>query len=96
MSALPFMLELSMLKTVVVGGGQLAYKRALSIVEAGGHVTVVAPTLHPQLQALALAGKLHWEARYASGEECFLADLLFLCTDHPLLHQQLLRNRAPR
>ncbi|PAE88529.1 hypothetical protein CHH72_12880 [Shouchella clausii] len=96
MSALPFMLELSMLNTVIVGGGQLAYKRALSIIEAGGHVTVVAPTLHPQLHALALAEKLRWEARYVSGDECFLADLLFLCTDQPLLHQQLLRNRAPR
>lgn len=96
MSALPFMLELSMLKTVVVGGGELACKRALSVVEAGGDVTVIAPTLHPQLQTFALAKKLRWEARCTDGQECFLADLLFLCTNNAKLHQQLLQNRAPR
>ena len=50
-------------KAVVVGGGCVARRRVPKLLEAGAQVDVVAPELHPSLQALADAGRITWQAR---------------------------------
>ncbi|MBB5234574.1 precorrin-2 dehydrogenase/sirohydrochlorin ferrochelatase family protein [Deinococcus budaensis] len=39
-------------RALVVGGGRVALRRTRTLLEAGLHVTVVAPDLHPELAAL--------------------------------------------
>ena len=40
---LPIILDLRCRKALVVGGGRIAYRKALSLAEEGAHVTVVSP-----------------------------------------------------
>jgi uroporphyrin-III C-methyltransferase/precorrin-2 dehydrogenase/sirohydrochlorin ferrochelatase len=48
---------------LVVGGGPVAARRAKGLLDAGAHVTVVAPLACPALESLAGAGLLAWEPR---------------------------------
>ncbi len=48
---------------LVVGGGTVAARRAKALLDAGAHVTLVAPVLSAPARALADAGLLIWHAR---------------------------------
>ncbi|MDR2986355.1 MAG: NAD(P)-dependent oxidoreductase, partial [Nocardiopsaceae bacterium] len=48
----PIELELAGRRTVVVGGGAVALRRAKALVESGAKVTVVAPDVSPELDTL--------------------------------------------
>jgi uroporphyrin-III C-methyltransferase/precorrin-2 dehydrogenase/sirohydrochlorin ferrochelatase len=67
MDYLPIFLRLDSRPVLVVGGGAVALRKVRWLLKAGGRVTVVAPRLHPQLQALALRGELtHLAAEFAA------------------------------
>lgn len=54
----PVNLDLRERRCVVVGGGRVAERKTLSLLEAGGDVTVVSPSLTPKLAELAASGKV--------------------------------------
>ena len=54
----PVNLDLRERRCVVVGGGQVAERKTLSLLEAGADVTVVSPSLTPKLADLAASGKV--------------------------------------
>jgi siroheme synthase-like protein len=66
-------------KTLVVGGGKVAQEKVGGLLTAGAAITVVAPELTPQLQALVTDGTIVHEAhKYRDGdlagyEVCFVA-----------------------
>ena len=53
----PIYLDLRERPCVVIGGGRVAERKALSLLEAGADVTVVSPSLSPKLRAT--LGQLH-------------------------------------
>ena len=54
----PVNLDLRERRCVVVGGGQVAERKTLSLLESGAEVTVVSPSLTPKLADLAASGKV--------------------------------------
>lgn len=77
----PVSLDLTDRRCVVVGGGEVAGRKAKGLLEAGARVTVVSPTLSPLLLGLADHGRIHWTPReYRPGD---LADawLVLIATD---------------
>jgi precorrin-2 dehydrogenase/sirohydrochlorin ferrochelatase len=77
----PVFLDIAGKPVVVIGGGEVALRKVESLLDAGGRVTVVSPTLHPELQPLVTEGRVEHVAReYTPGdlEGCFLA---FVGTD---------------
>lgn len=52
MSYFPVFIQLEDKKCVIVGGGQVAYGKAISLLEAGARVTVVAPDIHHKFTEL--------------------------------------------
>jgi precorrin-2 dehydrogenase/sirohydrochlorin ferrochelatase len=50
MSAYPLVLEGSSLSAVIAGGGRVATRKAISLLEAGARVHVVAPVITPMLE----------------------------------------------
>ena len=48
----PAMLDLKNKKCVIIGGGKVAVRKALPLIEAGADLTVIAPEADPQLLAL--------------------------------------------
>jgi precorrin-2 dehydrogenase/sirohydrochlorin ferrochelatase len=54
----PVYLDLRDKPCLVVGGGAVAERKALSLLEAGADATIISPTLTPKLHELSLSGKI--------------------------------------
>jgi len=70
-------------RCVVVGGGEVAERKVLALLECGARVRVISPKLTPELQKLASANAFeHLDREWQSGdlEACLLA---FAATDDP-------------
>jgi uroporphyrin-III C-methyltransferase len=65
----PVGLRLLNRRVVVVGGGQVAHRRVVGLLEARARVMVVSPEVTPALEALVAAGSLTWvRRRYEPGD----------------------------
>lgn len=65
----PASLDLRDRRAVVIGGGTVATRRALGLVEAGAMVDVIAPVLSERLRRAVVDGLLGWHARpYRRGD----------------------------
>ncbi len=86
---LPVMLDVRDRRCLVVGGGEIALRKALALVEEGAVVTVVAPDIVPELQRMAAAGRIEVEKRpYQVGEaKQFL--LVYAATDDTTVNKQV-------
>jgi precorrin-2 dehydrogenase/sirohydrochlorin ferrochelatase len=78
MKYFPVYLELRERPCVVIGGGAVAERKTLSLLEAGADVTIVSPTLTQKLQELSIAGKINhlqksYDEKDLSGEFLVIA-----------------------
>src|SRR5262245_57224062 len=74
------LLDLTHRHCVMVGGGPIAERRVLSLLESGARVTVISPRATPALEALAAKGRIALEPRsYAEGDLSGV-DLAFVAT----------------
>ena len=74
---------------VVVGGGAVAERKVMGLLEAEAHVTVVAPDLTVQLRALAEMGRLMWIARAYQEGDLASAFLAISATDDRVVNEQV-------
>lgn len=62
-------LRISGREAVVVGGGKVAHRKVLGLLDAGARVTVVSPDLTDGLQSLAEIGEITWCQKQFSSED---------------------------
>ncbi|MGN4998910.1 siroheme synthase CysG [Aeromonas sp. 61P] len=62
MDYLPIFCRLDNKPVLLVGGGEVAERKARLLLDAGAHLTVVAPELAPELAELAANGSIEWLA----------------------------------
>ncbi|MGC8666972.1 MAG: precorrin-2 dehydrogenase/sirohydrochlorin ferrochelatase family protein [Chthonomonadales bacterium] len=74
---------------LIVGGGSVALRRAASLLEAGARVVVVAPRLHPELEALGAQGKLVVERKPFDGSVPEDAILVIAATDREAVNRSV-------
>jgi len=88
----PVMLDVNGRSCLVVGGGGVALRKALGLVDEGARVTVVAPEVVEPLDAMAAAGRLVVERReYRPGEaESFI--LVIAATDDRRVNRQVFQD----
>lgn len=77
----PINLELSRRLCVVIGGGSVATRRVLGLLDAGAKVKIVSPEISPELQGRANAGELEWIAAPYSADVLMGAALVFIATN---------------
>jgi siroheme synthase-like protein len=66
---LPAFLDIHGKKCIVVGGGKVALRKVKMLLDCGANVTVISPTLHPDLTQLVNKKALHRISReYKSGD----------------------------
>lgn len=82
----PVFLDIAGKPTVVIGGGQVALRKAEGLLDAGAQVTVVSPALHPDLEALAAAGRVKHVAREYRPGDLDGHVLAIVCTDDSSLN----------
>jgi precorrin-2 dehydrogenase/sirohydrochlorin ferrochelatase len=87
----PIILDLEGRTCVIVGGGEVAARKVVHLVDASALVTVISPDLHPQLLELANAQKIMvQQAIYTSGILAPLKPfLVFAATDDEIVNQQV-------
>ncbi len=65
----PVFLDIAGKPVVVIGGGEVALQKVKGLLDAGARVTLVSPTLHPELEALVAQGHIEHIGRgYAPGD----------------------------
>jgi precorrin-2 dehydrogenase/sirohydrochlorin ferrochelatase len=81
MAYYPVFLQLTGRLCLVVGGGEVAFRKANSLAACGARVKVVAPKLHPGLERLKARRKIQW-VRGSFTPGCLKgADLVIAATD---------------
>jgi precorrin-2 dehydrogenase len=75
-------LKLKGRRTLVVGGGDIGLEKVEGLLACDGDVTLIAPTAHPELEALAAEGSIAWEKRAYGGPEDLEGTFMAIaCTD---------------
>jgi precorrin-2 dehydrogenase/sirohydrochlorin ferrochelatase len=79
----PVFLDLRERSCVVFGGGRVAERKALSLLEAGANVTVVSPSLTPKLLELSSSGKITHLAKTFEDADIAGAYIAIAATGNP-------------
>jgi len=79
----PVFLDLRDRSCLVIGGGAVAERKAMSLIEAGAEVTVVSPALTPKLHELAGSGKITHRNKTFDENDLSHEFLVIAATDSP-------------
>ena len=90
MPDLPAMLKVRGWRVVIVGGGAVARRRAVALIEAGADVTVIAPQIDAELAAL----DVQIERRAYCSADLAGARLVIIATDSREVNQQVAADAA--
>lgn len=91
----PMMLQLLNRKVVVVGGGTIAYRKVLPILQQGAHVVVVSPTLNVDLKLLWRSEQINWINRPFKKEDVQAAFLVFAATNDYQVNKEVANSCEP-
>lgn len=81
MDYLPIFCRLDNKPVLLVGGGEVAERKARLLLDAGARLTVVSPALDPELAALATSGTIDWLAGEFAPEQLTGKWLVVTATD---------------
>ncbi len=87
----PVMLDLTGKRIVIIGGGRIALRKTIAIINAKGQVTLVAPTFleeFNELENIKLI-KANYMAEYIKE-----AHLIFACTDSKAINQKIVNDAS--
>jgi len=87
----PAYLDLRDQPCLVIGGGPVAERKALSLLEAGADVTIVSPVLTPKLQQLSESGKITHSRKSFSEQDLAGEYLVIAATDSPEINTKAAR-----
>jgi precorrin-2 dehydrogenase/sirohydrochlorin ferrochelatase len=85
----PIALTLAERPVLVVGGGTVAARKVVGLLECDALVTVVAPRLGSETRALVDDGRCEWRARAYRASDLDGMTLVFCCTDDTALNARV-------
>ena len=92
----PMFLKLSNRPCLVVGAGAIAESKIASLLDAGGHVRVVAPEATPQVRTWAQSKALEWHQRPFEPADLDGMFLVIAATSSTELHQRIFEEASRR
>ena len=96
MNLYPIHLNLQNRRCLLVGGGQVAQRKAAGLQDAGASVVVVAPEATPLLQEQAEQGAIEWQREAYEARHLDSAFLVIACTDSREVNAKVTREAAER
>ena len=91
MAYYPIFLELENRACLIVGGGEVAYRKAAMLVSCGAKVRVVSPRLSGDLKRLLTKGKIRWLKHIFRLGDLNGIELVVAATDEQLVNTQVSR-----
>ncbi len=85
----PIVLSLKDQRILVIGGGKVAGRKIKKLLEANAQIEVVAPGLTPELEALAMDGRIAWKKRFYQTEFLEGATIVIAATDDIELNRRI-------
>jgi precorrin-2 dehydrogenase/sirohydrochlorin ferrochelatase len=79
----PVYLDLRERPCVIAGGGRVAERKTLSLLEAGANVTIISPSLTPKLLELSSSGRISHSEKKIEEQDIRGACLVIAATDSP-------------
>ena len=76
----PLFMDLTQKHIVVIGGGKVAARRTLTLLDFVGKITVIAPDIRPELEALVSKGHVEVRKRKFHPDDLDCADLVISAT----------------
>jgi uroporphyrin-III C-methyltransferase/precorrin-2 dehydrogenase/sirohydrochlorin ferrochelatase len=95
-SLFPVLLDIKDKSCVVVGGGEVALRKAGALVERGAAVRVVSPELHPELKEMADKNQVRWERRKYEPGDLEGSLLCVAAADDPAVNAEVRREANER
>lgn len=89
MDYFPIFLSLKGRKISVIGGGEVACRKVDLLLKADADITVTSPELHPHLERLEQAGKIHWNNDVYQPSVLDHADQVWVTTNNRALNQSI-------
>ena len=86
-------------RVLFIGGGQVALRKIKGVLPAAPQITVIAPTLHPQLDEMVKSGQCHHQEEQFYPEildNYTMVALVFAVTGEASLNQEIARHCAQR
>jgi precorrin-2 dehydrogenase/sirohydrochlorin ferrochelatase len=87
MPLLPVSLNLENALCLIVGGGKIGHRKAVSLLECGAKVLLVAPQLNEAFQSL--LNQIDYQPRKFQPNDCIGARLIFACTNDNAINLQV-------
>ncbi len=79
----PVSLNLKGKRAVIIGGGEVAERKAVSLLETGAQIVLVSPEVTPRLASMATAKRIEFRQRAYTSGDCAGAALVLSATDDP-------------
>ena len=89
------MLNITGKSAVVVGGGNIAYRRTLGLLEAGAKITVISPDIHEQLEVLRNKNQLLWIRKTFEPNDVQDAFIVIAATSNSIVNQFVVDSAGP-
>ncbi len=95
----PLFFKLNGVKVLVVGGGEVARRKILQLLDYGAEITVAAPKITRIIEKLVQAGEIRWLNRSYQSPEAEEYALVIATTDNPsvnrITHRDAVRSGIP-
>ena len=85
----PLFTDLSGKRIMIVGGGNIAARRALTLLDFTESLTVVSPDLHPDLEPFVQAGRIVWKRNKYDPADLRGADYVLAATDDGSVNDEI-------
>lgn len=85
----PIAIRLKNKKAIIVGGGTVAERKIIGLLEAGARVTVISPSLTEKLKALVKNRQIIWIAHPVKRDDLLKADIVIAATSDNAVNKKI-------
>lgn len=87
----PIAVQIEDAPVLVVGGGKVAERKAMALVDAGARIRIVSPDITAKLKTLVDKGRVSWRKRYVRKEDLDNAKLVVAATSDKRVNKDVSR-----
>lgn len=88
----PMFVDISGMKIVVIGGGNIAARRIRTLLQFASDITVISPEAMEAVRQLEAQGRIRWIPRGYRTEDIQGADMVLAATNDKPLNEQIVRD----
>ena len=80
------MLNIEDKAAVVVGGGLIAYRKIVGLLQSGASVTVISPVIHSEIEQLFIENKIAWNNKLFEPDDLDFALIVIAATNNKMVN----------